>query len=170
MPRAQTHSDPAAVDGGRVVWDDFRDGFDHRGDGSRWTLTPCGDALPDGDGVVTTTEAGLRVVPTGTNPRTGEPAFVFTTGRESEGGGGGADHLKFFALARHTSKAGILGFDAEPGRVLTIDVTMSARTFGTERHPFGAAAADPASLPQNRLWGQGTRLDVREMGVTSASR
>ncbi|MBV2155133.1 DUF6081 family protein [Kitasatospora sp. SUK 42] len=144
MPRSATRSDPAAVEGGgRVVWDDFRDGFDHGGEGSRWTLTPGGDTLPDGDGIVTTSEAGLRVVPTGVNLRTGEPAFAATTGRESEGGGGAADHLKFFALARHTSKAGILGFDAEPGRVLTIDVTMSVRTFGVERHPFGAAVADP---------------------------
>ncbi|MBT2423719.1 hypothetical protein J7F01_16975 [Streptomyces sp. ISL-22] len=136
-------ADPVAADGDRVVWDDFQGGFDHSGDGSKWTLTPAGDALPDGDGIATTSAAGLRVVPTGVNPRTGEPAFAFTTGRESEGGGGAADHLKFFALARHTSKAGILGFDAEPGRVLTIDVTMSARTFGTEQHPFGAAVANP---------------------------
>ncbi|CAM5469508.1 hypothetical protein SALBM311S_09599 [Streptomyces alboniger] len=131
------------IEGDRVVWDDFRSGFDHSGEASKWTLTAAGDALPDGDGIATTSAAGLRVVPTGVNPRTGEPAFAFTTGRESEGGAGTADHLKFFALARHTSKAGILGFDAEPDRVLTIDVTMSARTFGTEQHPFGGAVANP---------------------------
>ncbi|MFF4485239.1 DUF6081 family protein [Streptomyces sp. NPDC001544] len=128
---------------GRVVWDDFRDGFSYAGDGAKWSLTPTGGALPYGDGRATTSADGLRVVPTGVNPRTGEPAFAYTTGKESDGGAGAADHLKFFALAQHTSAAGFLGFDAEPGKVLTIDVTLSARTFGTEQHPFGDAVADP---------------------------
>src|SRR5512139_2970859 len=128
--------------GYRIVWDDFRSGFDHSGPDAKWSLTATGP-LPGGDGTATTSSQGLVVVPTGTDPVTGEPAFVFTTGQEHTGGGGQADHGKWYAVTEHTSSAGFPGFDATPGHVLTFETRMSARTFGTGAHPFGSPVTDP---------------------------
>ncbi|WP_240139750.1 DUF6081 family protein [Streptomyces sp. MUM 178J] len=125
-----------------LVWDDFRSGFTTGGPDAKWTLTPTG-SLPGGDGVPTTSAAGLRVVPTGVNPRTGAPAFVSTTAQEGDGGAGAYDHLKWYAVADHTSSAGFQGFDAVPGQVLTCSTTLSVRTHGTEQHPFGFLARNP---------------------------
>ncbi|MEU0087019.1 DUF6081 family protein [Streptomyces sp. NPDC006274] len=134
---------PVATDSrARTTWDDFSGGFDHTGDDAKWALTPLGP-FPNGDGKASTSSAGLRVVPTGTNPRTGAPAFAYTTGKESDGGDGGLDHVKWYALANHRASSGVLGFDADPGSVLTFDSTFSARTYGTGQHPFGDAVADP---------------------------
>jgi hypothetical protein len=134
---------PAATDSrARTTWDDFRGGFDHTGDDAKWALSPLGP-FPHGDGRTSTSPAGLRVVPTGTNPTTGAPAFAYTTGKESDGGDGGLDHVKWYALANHRASSGVMGFDADPGTVLTFDSTFSARTYGTDRHPFGDAVANP---------------------------
>ncbi|MGW0701996.1 DUF6081 family protein [Streptomyces sp. NPDC002867] len=131
-----------AETGTRTTWDDFSGGFDHTGDDAKWSVTPLG-SFPHGDGRTSTSRAGLRVVPTGTDPVTGAPAFAYTTGKESAGGDGALDHIKWFALASHRASSGVLGFDATPGTVLTFHSSLSARTFGTERHPFGDAVADP---------------------------
>ncbi|WP_412748030.1 DUF6081 family protein [Krasilnikovia sp. M28-CT-15] len=131
----------------QVTWDDFRSGFSHTGDDARWTLFPAGP-LPEGDGVPTTSAAGLTVVPTGRHPVTGRPAFAFSTGQEADNGGGEADHVKWYAAANHTSSAGYTGFDTVPGQVFGCDATISARTFGTAGHPFGGAVRDPQSDPR----------------------
>lgn len=135
-------ADADAASGYSVTWDDFRNGFDTTGDDAKWILTPTGD-LPGGDGIPTTSASGLRVAASGTNTVTGAPAFSYTTEPEDRGGAGAYDHLKWYAMANHTSSAGFTGFDTAPGKVLTCDSTFSARTFGTERHPFGADVADP---------------------------
>lgn len=127
-----------------ITWDDFRSGFDHTGDDAKWTLSATGD-LPFGDGKPSTSANGLSVVPTGTNPATGKPAFAFTTGQEAGGGGGDWDHLKWYAVANHKASSGITGFDAVPGQTLTCETRMSARTFAAENHPFGSAVVDPAT-------------------------
>lgn len=132
---------PAPYD---ITWDDFRSGFAHTGEGAKWALTPTG-SLPEGDGRPTTGADGLTVVPTGTDPRTGTPAFVSTTGQEGAGGAGAYDHLKWYAVADHDSSAGFKGFDTVPGQVLTCSTSLSVRTYGTERHPFGARVSDPQS-------------------------
>ncbi len=133
---------PGEPGSGRVTWDDFHNGFDHAGDDAKWALSPTG-SLPDGDGKTTTSSDGLNVVPTATNTKTGKPAFAYTTGKEADGGQGAYDHLKWYALTNHQSSSGFKGFDAQDGRVLTFDTTMSARTFGTEEHPFGDAVDNP---------------------------
>jgi hypothetical protein len=122
----------------------LRSGFSATGSGAKWVLSPAG-SLPYGDGTATTSPDGLTVVPTGTNPATGEPAFVYTTGQEQDGGAGQADHLKWYAMARHTSSAGYTGFDTVPGQVLTCGTRMAVRTYGTAQQPFGGHVTDPHS-------------------------
>ncbi|MFE9562524.1 DUF6081 family protein [Streptomyces sp. NPDC006487] len=139
---APAGGEDASARGWSVTWDDFRRGFDTTGSDAKWQLTPTGD-LPAGDGTPTTSAAGLRVAASGTNPATGQPAFTYTT--EPEPAGAGAyDHLKWYAMANHTSTAGFTGFDTTPGQVLSCEAgNYSARTFGTGNHPFGADVSDP---------------------------
>lgn len=125
-----------------LVWDDFSSGFSTTGPGAKWSVFQIG-TFPQGDGIPATGADGLEVVPTGTNPSTGEPAFAWTTGQEHTGGQGAADHAKWYAAANHTSSAGFAGFDAPEGCVLSFGASIRARTFGTEQHPFGAEVADP---------------------------
>jgi hypothetical protein len=113
------------------------------GTGGTWQVFPSGPGS-ETFGRPITSPQGLRVLAGGTDPVTGEPAFVYTTGREDHGGDGLADHIKWFALANRTATTGYLGFDAFPGHVLTYEATLSARTYGTGRHPFGAAVQDPS--------------------------
>ncbi|PYC83789.1 hypothetical protein C7C46_08565 [Streptomyces tateyamensis] len=129
-----------------VVWDDFSNGFQSSGTGAKWFTVPTGN-LPGGDGIPTTSAAGLSVVPTGTNPATGQPAFVYTTGQQTAGGSGSRDQLKFVTMTTHTSSAGYPGFDAPAGGSVSCDTDMAVRTTGTGRNPFGidsyTAAGDP---------------------------
>ena len=68
------------------VWeDDFQSGFDVGGGDARWRYWGYGEYLGD-DGVVETGPSGLRVRSSGTNPVTGEPAFVRTLAQEGENG------------------------------------------------------------------------------------
>ena len=55
---------------------------------------------------------------------------------------GGVDHVKWLAYASRFNGP-VPGFAAEPGRELSVEATVSAQTFGTENHPFGAAVEDP---------------------------
>ncbi|MFE9738196.1 DUF6081 family protein [Streptomyces sp. NPDC006477] len=127
----------------RIVWDDFRDGFDAGRENSRWTFPQAGPFITN-DGVTRTSAKGLSLVSGGINPSTGEPAFTLTVPQETPQGGlpGGLDHVKWLAFTNHTSSAGYQGFDAEPGRVLSCETTMSGRTYGTAGHPFGDAVRD----------------------------
>lgn len=123
-----------------VFSDDFRAGFDYGTPTARW-LVPPRDDLPTGDGVPVTGANGLTVTATGTNPRTGEPAFVYTVAQEDDNGTGApgtSDHGKFAALVNHVSASGAFGFDAAPGTELTCRTRLSARTYGTAGHPFGS--------------------------------
>src|SRR4051794_186769 len=69
----------------RTVWDDFRDGFSAvvtpGTAGARWFYFSGGSYVGD-DGLVTTSDRGLRVIPKGTNPTTHQPAFTRTLGQE----------------------------------------------------------------------------------------
>lgn len=131
----------------RTVWDDFRSGFSVAATpgaaGARWFYFSAGPYVGD-DGVPTTSNQGLRVIPKGTNPTTGQPAFTRTLGQESTNGGlpGGLDHVKWLVYANAVASAGYPGFDAVPGQELACETWLSGRTFGTDGHPFGGRVED----------------------------
>jgi hypothetical protein len=126
-----------------VVWDDFGAGFLHEGPDARWTLTAAGEHA-EGDAQVVAAPGLLTVRSAGSHPKTGEPSFTWSTGQEHTGGGGAADHVKFYATAAHRASSGVPGFDApDDGRVLAFRARAGGRSFGTATHPFGDAVADP---------------------------
>ncbi|MGW1979481.1 DUF6081 family protein [Streptomyces sp. NPDC001889] len=137
--------------GSTVLWrDDFRSGFDHGGPRSRW-LVPGLAGLPAGDGRATVDSGGLTVTASGTNSRTGAPAFVHTVPQDDGAGTGTpgtADHGKWAALANRTAASGHLGFDVPEGTELTCGARMSGRTHGVRGHPFGSAVRDPGADPR----------------------
>lgn len=120
--------------------DDFRSGF---GAGATWLVPPRGH-LAAGDGVPTCSDTGLTVVPTGVDASSGRPAFVVSYGPDAPEGGG-SDHIKWVALARPPAGT---GFAVPPTGGLTCTATVSAESLGGERHPFGAAVADPQADPR----------------------
>jgi hypothetical protein len=133
--------------GHRLAWDDFHEGWlADDAPGARWFTFSFGDFVAD-DGIPTTSCRGLEVVPKGTNPLTGEPAFTSTMGHET-GALGTFDRVKWLAVMNHFSSAGFLGFDAEAGKELVCEARMSGQVFGAEGHPFGAAVTDPAADPR----------------------
>ncbi|WP_446209966.1 DUF6081 family protein [Micromonospora sp. IBSANI012] len=128
----------------RIVWDDFRDGFQCTGPDARWSLYGFGPHVGD-DAEVTTSADGLRAVSSGVHPTTGEPAFVRTLGQEAQHGPvvpGALDHVKWLAYPQHLAGTGVQGFDAVPGRVLSFETWLSGRTYGTSGHPFGDQVTD----------------------------
>lgn len=130
-----------------VLWrDDFSDGLSVSGPRARWRFVqPRPDHAAD-DALVDASGEGLRLVASGRNPRTGEPAFVRTVPSDRDDPDampGYADHAKWIAYADHQAGTGFQGFDAEPGRVLSGEATISGRTYGTADHPFGDAVEDP---------------------------
>jgi hypothetical protein len=126
--------------------DDFRSGFPRSAQGE-WDLQPVA-GLPAGDGIVTTSDEGLRVVSTGMNPMTGLPAFVATTAQQSQGGEGTRDHVKWTAMPKHTSSHGFPGYDMPEHGALTLEGTLSGLVHGTDRHPFGPAVSDIHADPR----------------------
>jgi hypothetical protein len=131
-----------------TVWDDFRAGFSATvtpgSAGARWFYFSAGPYVGD-DGLVTTSDRGLRVIPKGTNPTTGQPAFTRTLGQEPTNGGlaGGLDHVKWLVYANNIASTSFPGFDAVPGQELACETSLSGRTFGTAGHPFGERVQDP---------------------------
>jgi len=127
----------------QIKWDDFSQGFTQ----DKWFNFEAGFYVGD-DGIVTTSNKGLKVVSSGTNPTTGEPAFTKTLAQEDVNGGlpGAIDHVKWLAYMNHTSSKGVPGFDAVSGKVLSFETWMSGRTFGTQNHPFGDAIEDPNDI------------------------
>ncbi|MEU7587818.1 DUF6081 family protein [Micromonospora sp. NPDC049230] len=127
-----------------TVWDDFNDGFKTEGADARWAYYRLGDYVGD-DAEVSTSAEGLRAVSPGRHPSTGEPAFTRTLPQEGgpEAVPGALDHVKWLAYPNHLASSGHLGFDADPGAVLSFETWLSGRTYGTAGHPFGAAVADP---------------------------
>ena len=114
--------------------DDFIHGFDIGSADSDWFYFSAGPFVGD-DGEESTGPHGLRV---------SADRFRNTIPQEHQSGGlpGGLDHVKWLAYANRLAN-GVPGFAAEPGRELIVEAIVSARTFGTENHPFGAAVADP---------------------------
>ena len=113
---------------------DFIDGFDAASGAGNWFHFRA-DPFVGNDGVETTSAHGLHVA---------APEFTNTVGQESGPGSlaGGVDHVKWLVYANHFTN-GIPGFAAGVGRELAVEATVSARTFGTADHPFGAAVVDP---------------------------
>ncbi|GAB2516984.1 DUF6081 family protein [Nocardiopsis aegyptia] len=121
-----------------MVWDDYSEGFDAEGEDAKWWMLQNGHYVGD-DGIVSTESGDLNVAASGTNPETGEPAFVNTMAQEEDNGGirGDLDHVKWLAYANHQASTGHTGFDAVPGRELSCQTTMSGQMYGVEDHPFG---------------------------------
>lgn len=130
-----------------VLWrDDFREGLSATGPTARWRYVQASAELIADDAVVTVTDDGLRLVARGRNPVTGEPAFTRTVPGDRDRPGavpGFADHAKWIAYVDRQAASGFQGFDAEPGRILSCEATVSGRTYGTQGHPFGDAVRDP---------------------------
>ena len=141
MVDAQTDSDPNSY---RITWDDSHDGFDATSPAAKWFYFAAGPFVGN-DGIETTSDNGLVVVPTGINLATGDPAFTKTLGQEDDNGGlpGGLDHVKWLVYANHLASTGYPGFDAAPGYELTCEAWIRARTFSTDGHSFGGAVDNP---------------------------
>jgi hypothetical protein len=140
----------------KIVWDDFKDGFDASGGpDARWFYFAAPPFVGD-DGIETTSNKGLKVVPTGTNPHTGKPAFVSTVAQEEENGGlpGGLDHVKWLVYMNHTASSGYPGFDAQDNRDLSCEAWVKGRTYGTQQNPFGVC--DPTDDPRLAAVGMNT--------------
>jgi hypothetical protein len=142
-------ADSSSTSSAVLFFDDFQSGFDTT---NTWSLlatpSPAG-TLPQGDGIVTASSAGLTVTPTGTNPVTGLPAYAATTGQQAAGGGGSdADHIKWLALPARTASSGLPGFDVPATGSLTCSALISAQGLGLDGQPFGAEVADPQSDPR----------------------
>ncbi|MFD7813864.1 DUF6081 family protein [Streptomyces sp. NPDC059785] len=143
--------------------DDFSGGFGTSGPDARWTHVPFGGGVGE-DGTATTSARGLRLAASGTNPRTGEPAFTLTLGQhEPSGLPGGLDHVKWLSYPNRKTPGGLLGFPAEDGRELVHEARMSGTTYGTAGHPFGAAVTDPHDDP--RLAMAGMPMEDQESGI-----
>jgi hypothetical protein len=115
--------------------DDLIHGFDAASGSGDWFYFAAPGFVGD-DGEETTGPHGLRV----TAERFGS-AVPQETGPNSLAGG--VDHVKWLAYANRLTDANVPGFAAERGRELIVEATVSARTFGTENHPFGDAVDDP---------------------------
>ncbi|MFF8380339.1 DUF6081 family protein [Streptomyces sp. NPDC015661] len=110
--------------------DDFTEGLRVRSPKARtdgpWALRPAG-ALTAGDGIARTTDAGLLVEPTGTDPDTGRPAFVVPPDGEP------LDHLRWAAFGPSCPTG---------GATVTVSATLSAEPLGEagDDVPDGAGA------------------------------
>jgi hypothetical protein len=138
------------------TWDDFKDGFTEvstHGYSAKWFYFAAGPFVGN-DGLIETGPHGLRVVAPGTNPVTGEPAFLSTLAQEDENGGlpGGLDHVKWLAYMFHFASSGYPGFDAVPGREVSCQAPIGGEpTY--RRTSFGSAvtnANDDMRLPRSR--------------------
>ena len=120
-----------------LLYDDFQSGFRTAGPDATW------DPPVFNDGITSTSPRGLRVIPSGTNPTTGQPAFVSTSGQQSSGGYGTLDHIKWAALLKHTSTNGFAGWDTPTEGTLSCSMTLSSFGTGLAAHPFGSNVTDP---------------------------
>ena len=131
----------------RTIWDNFHNGFDVSSTG-KWFYFGAGSFSGD-DGVTQTSQQlGLQVIPRGTNPVTGYPAFTKTLGQEGsldnpDGLPGGIDHVKWLVYMNHLASSGYPGFDATVGHELSCEtVGFAGKSYGTAAHPFGTAVVD----------------------------
>lgn len=128
-----------------VIWDDFSEPW---ASDARWLpFSPSPDYVAD-DAVLTSSPHGLHARSRGTNPLTGEPAFLNTV---SQGAGmflTPFDHAKWLVIMNHFSSRNVAGFDAVYGQELSCAATVSARVYGAAAQPFGHAVADPDTDPR----------------------
>lgn len=132
--------------GETVIWsDDFAEGFrlGRIGTDAVWHQFEAGSFCPD-DAVPTVDENGLKVIPRGVNPRSGDPAFTQTVPPSPPGAEipGVVDHVKWFATVNKRSSKGFTGFDTPSGKTIHVEALIGGRTYGTEMHPFGDAVRD----------------------------
>ncbi|MEU1378392.1 DUF6081 family protein [Streptomyces triculaminicus] len=126
-----------------VFSDNFQSGFDTT---NKWFQMPVG-GLTSGDGITSTSTAGLKIVPSGKDSA-GNPAFAYTTGQQSAGGQGDADHLKYLASPRHYSTKGFPGWDTPDFGTQSCNTRMGVTTTNTDKHPFGAAVSNAQTDPR----------------------
>jgi hypothetical protein len=151
----QTLSSEPGLTPFEIVWDRFDEEFRAGTPNARWIYFQLGAWATD-DAIVATSPAGLRVVPKGKHPTTGEPAFSKTLEQEKAGNGlpGQFDHCKWLVYANHKASTGVLGFDAVRGQELACETLLSGRTYGTQGHPFGAAVRNPEDDLRLAMFGQ----------------
>ncbi|MCX5415078.1 DUF6081 family protein [Streptomyces sp. NBC_00059] len=138
---ATTAQSAASTRGPQVLFQDRYDSGFSTGEDGNWMV--LGDAeWPEGDAVVTTSGGVLDVVPTGVNPKTGDPAYARSVG--PQGAEGADDHIKWIAFPNRYTAEGVPGFDVPATGSISCAHRVAGRTFGTE-NPFGATVEDPAS-------------------------
>jgi hypothetical protein len=140
-----SYTSSAKDNGYRVIWDDFKNGFQANGPtndhpDAKWFYFSAGPIFIGNDGIESTTKNDLFVL--------SDPYFISTLGQEGSadnpfGLPGGLDHVKWLVYMNHLSSSGVPGFDAIPGQELACESWISGRTFGTEFHPFGDAVDNP---------------------------
>jgi hypothetical protein len=144
---AVAEGDQASGRAYHLVWDQFKDGFSVDGPDAKWFYFAAGPHVGNDGTVTTSRRSGLRVVSSGTNQATGEPAFTLSLGQEGSpdnpfGLPGTVDHVKWLAFMNAATPSGVPGFEAVEGQELSCEATMSGETFGTAGHPFGSAVAN----------------------------
>jgi hypothetical protein len=135
---------PAAAHnpGYHVVWDDFSSLWSAD---TRWLVFSPDPSYSADDAIVTTSPGGLSARSRGTNPITGEPAFMNTV---AQGPFSAFDHAKWLVIMNHFSSRNLVGFDAVPGHELSCEATVSGRVYGAAGHPFQSAAPFPDADPR----------------------
>ncbi len=128
--------DPA-TDVELLLADDFTAGLAAGRAEDPWRLRPV-PGLPHGDGLAVTGPAGLVVTSSGTNPETGEPAFVRPDAPLNEG-----DHLRWALFANRDTPEGMPGYSLAKGENLTLTATLGVEVFGLDRHTYGGAVPEP---------------------------
>ncbi len=126
----------------QVLFEDTYDNGFTTGETGNWMV--LGDEeWPTGDGTVTTPGGTLNVVPTGTNPETGEPAYARSSPQQDDGGTGSSDHIKWIAFPNRYTENGTPGFEVPDTGSVSCQHLLQGETYGTEDHPFGDAVEDP---------------------------
>ncbi|MGP4115171.1 DUF6081 family protein [Streptomyces sp. 4N509B] len=133
---------------GEVIFSDSFDGEFGGGVPGEWRLFENNAEFPLGDGIISTDGGELSVVPMGTNPETGEPAFSYTEAQQDDGGLGASDHLKWVTFPDQWTEEGHAGFTIPEGGSVACETRMSAVSYGVEDHPFGDAVSDAGSDPR----------------------
>ena len=121
------NDDPGTI----LFQDDFQSGFS--GASADWAYFSS-FGFTGNNGEETTSSRGLRV---------SQPQFTSTVPLETGATSlpGGFDHVKWLVFISRLNGA-VPGFAAERGSELSVTAAISARTFGTENHPFGNAVTD----------------------------
>jgi hypothetical protein len=141
----------------QLLKDDFRQGFDLT---NTWALLEVPGFFIADDGITQTSNNGLYVRASGTNPTTGRPAFTKSSTSDF-------DHVKWMADTQHLSSNFYPGYDAVPVKELSCNMWVRGQTFGTAANPFGAAVTNPnndlrlASFAMNTIdWETSMVFDV----------